>query len=84
MGEPELLAGHAGRVASTQAFLLSLLTPDAGQVTRIRLLVHELDEISADRAVAARMDPHTTRAWLRELAHEERRVWRDLHTIIQE
>lgn len=76
--------GTSGHTATVLAFMLSLSHPDSAQRRRIRALVGELDEIHDDRAMAARMNPETTRRWLRELADEERATWRALRALTAE
>jgi hypothetical protein len=48
---------------------------DPSSLIRIRNLRAELAEIAADRAMALRMRPETTRGWLAELQQEERDCW---------
>lgn len=62
--------------------LVTTATADTALGKRVRALLAELDDIRVDRAMAARMNRHTTGRWLGELATEERRTWRELRAVI--
>lgn len=62
--------------------LVNMATADTPLGQHARVLLCELDDIHADRAMATQMRPETTRAWLVELADEERRVWHDLSGVL--
>lgn len=59
---------------------LSTATADTDRGVRVRGLLTELDDINADREMAARYIERGQ--WLAELRTEERDVWEHLHSAL--
>ena len=79
-----LPAADAAKTATniaTLGFMLSLVHPDDATRDQVRDLVIELDEIAAERQIAARMVPESVQDWLTDLDAKERAVRQALREL---
>lgn len=73
-----------GKTRREDLLLTAVTTATADPATnnRVRGLLAELLDITADEEMAGRFDPATAESWLSELAIERRDVWEHLHEAL--